>query len=266
LKTLGCGFSTPVGIVYDPLGPPSGVGRHFFLEPASDGQWFDLRSIQLDQMTPINAQQTLSWGRFTQALDSLAVHPNGFVVGVNRQNHKMEMLELPEKAVDTAVAPTAVPFGVPKSGLGDRAGLLNIPVAVTVWQGVILVLEQGNRRVQAFDVFANPVNHFGNPNQRTSLMPLRNDGPDVTYLDLGVEAKGYLYVLSYINDGLHASDYQLDIYTPDGTFLTRTTGVAAARMAVDTFRNVYTLNYEMIANAPHIEPSLSQWAPSTLGV
>jgi hypothetical protein len=36
--------------------------------------------------------------------------------------------------------------------------------------------------------------------------------------------------------------------------------------AVDTFRNVYTLNYETIANAPQIEPSLSQWAPSTPGM
>jgi hypothetical protein len=39
--------------------------------------------------------------------------------------------------------------------------------------------------------------------------------------------------------------------------------MAAARMAVDAFRNVYTLNYETLANAPHIEPSLSQWVPIT---
>jgi hypothetical protein len=41
-----------------------------------------------------------------------------------------------------------------------------------------------------------------------------------------------------------AEDYRLDVYDPQGNFLTRTTGVAAARMTVDTFRNVYTLNYE----------------------
>jgi hypothetical protein len=39
--------------------------------------------------------------------------------------------------------------------------------------------------------------------------------------------------------------------------------VAAARIAVDTFRNLYTLNYETIANAPNVEPSLSQWEPSS---
>ena len=85
----------------------------------------------------------------------------------------------------------------------------------------------------------------------------------MVYLDLGLEGKGYMYVLSFVNDGMDAADYRLDIYDPQGNFLTRTTGVAAARMAVDTFRNVYTLNYETIANAPSVEPSLSQWEPST---
>ena len=63
--------------------------------------------------------------------------------------------------------------------------------------------------------------------------------------------------------GRTAADYRLDIYDPQGSRLIRTTGVAAARLAVDTFRNVYTLNYEVVANAPRIEPSLSQWNPST---
>ena len=83
------------------------------------------------------------------------------------------------------------------------------------------------------------------------------------YLDIGVEGLGFMYVLSYTNGGLSADDYRLDIWDPDGNHLLRKTGVAAARMAVDTFRNVYTLNYETIAGAPRIEPSLSQWEPST---
>jgi hypothetical protein len=87
----------------------------------------------------------------------------------------------------------------------------------------------------------------------------------VTYLDLGVERLGYMYVLSFVEDGRSADDYRLDIYTPDGAFLARTIGVPAARMAVDLFRNVYTLNYETIANAPSLEPSLSKWIPNTPG-
>jgi hypothetical protein len=56
--------------------------------------------MTLDDTTPLNLRQTLSWGRFTQALDSLAVRPARRVVGVNWQNHKMEILDLPSKPVN----------------------------------------------------------------------------------------------------------------------------------------------------------------------
>jgi hypothetical protein len=98
----------------------------------------------------------------------------------------------------------------------------------------------------------------------TNLVALEQ-GAGIVYLDLGVEGLGYMYVLSYVNDGATASDYRLDLYDPAGNFLTRTVGLAAARLAVDTFRNVYTLNYETVAGAPRIEPSLSHWIPMTPG-
>ena len=50
--------------------------------------------------------QTLSWGRFMSPLDSLTVTSNGYVVGVNRVTHKMEVLLLPSQAVDAASTPT----------------------------------------------------------------------------------------------------------------------------------------------------------------
>ena len=88
---------------------------------------------------------------------------------------------------------------------------------------------------------------------------------DAVYLDLGVEGLGYMYVLSYANGGLTPAHYRLDVYTADGAFLCRTTGVAAARLAVDLFRNVYTLNYEPVEGSPRVEPSVSQWRPQTPG-
>lgn len=258
LKQLPCGFQQVAGIVYDRLGPADGMGRNFFLQPTPDG--FFVQSITLDDTTPINVQNPLSWGVFSQALDSLAVVPTGFVVGVNSMNHQMQILELPPAAVDAGQAPQAVPFAVTKMGLGTRAGLLADPVAVAVIDATILILENGNQRIQAVDVSGNPVLIFKNG---TSNIVTLDQGTGITYLDLGVEGMGYLYVLSFVNDGMTAADYRLDVYDPQGNFLTRTTGVAAARMAVDTFRNVYTLNYEVVANAPRIEPSLSQWNPST---
>src|SRR6185369_1557422 len=131
--------------------------------------------------------------------------------------------------------------------------------ALTVFEGAILVLEVGNRRVQAFDVSGNPVNQFAQKRQPTFDLA----DATATYLDIGVDGLGYVYVLGFAGSGTSASDYRVEIYTPDGGFLTRTAGIAAGRFAVDTFRSVYTLNYEALAGAPRVEPSLSHWAPST---
>jgi hypothetical protein len=68
-------------------------------------------------------------------------------------------------------------------------------------------------------------------------------------------------VLSYVGSGNTPANYRMDLYGPDGTFLSRTTNVAAGNIAVDLFRNLYTLNYETVSGAPHVEPSLSQWEP-----
>jgi len=259
-KSLSCAYAQPVGVLYDPVGPATG-GRHFYVEPTPSG--FHLRSVVLDSSTAWSSGSKLSWGAFTSALDSLAVLPSGYVIGVNRQTHKMESLLLTETPVDQDDESQAVSFATQQCGLGTRAGLLNTPVAVASCGGAVLVLEQGNARVQALDAHANPVLLFA---QGTSnVMALQAESDKVSYLDLAVEGQGYIYVLSYLGEGTSASQYRLDLYTPEGVFLCRTVGVAAARLAVDLFRNVYTLNYETLADAPLPEPSLSQWLPVTSG-
>jgi hypothetical protein len=62
--------------------------------------------------------------------------------------------------------------------------------------------------------------------------------------------------------------YRLDLYTPKGDWLARTTGFNAARLAVNYWRDVYTLNYQVLTlpdgSLPNItEPSVSHWIPST---
>lgn len=255
-KRLGCGATQPVGIVYDAQGPAVG-GHHFFVQPASDG--FHLRSAPLDG-AQFDLGQTLSWGRFTNALDSLAVLSNGFVIGVSRTTHKLESLLLPSQPVDQAREPTAVPFASVTAGLGTREGLLDTPVAVAAFRGAVLVLEQGNKRIQALDPSANAVKLF--KGGTTNLAPLVADTGAV-YLDLAVESAGYMYVLSYVSEGTLPEFYRVDLYDPNGDFLARTAGVAAGRLAVDVFRNLYTLNYEPLVGAPRVEPNLSQWLPIT---
>lgn len=272
IKSLGCGMTQPVGVLYDPIGPASD-GRHFFLEPStyrpdpSDLTTppvgvFLLRAVTLDTQTPWAAGGASSWGCFSTAVDSLTVLPTGYVVGVNRTSHKMQVLLLPEEATDLDAAPQSTTFAAQKCGQGRREGLLDTPVAVASLGNAVLVLEQGNRRVQALDAHANAVPLFSGGT--SNVMALRAE-EGITYLDLAVEGQGYMYVLSYQGDGTLPAQYRLDLYTPDGAFQARTVGVAAACIAVDLFRNLYTLNYETLAGAPTSEPSLSQWLPHTPG-
>jgi hypothetical protein len=135
---------------------------------------------------------------------------------------------------------------------------------VAAFNDKVLVLEQGNKRVQAFDPDGTAVSLFTDDKGTafgTPFFALKDDGASVSYLDIAVEGKGYIYVLSCTNGGATPGDYHLDVYTPQGAWLTRTSGVAAGALAVDLFRNVVTLNYETVAGAPQVEPSLSQWLP-----
>jgi hypothetical protein len=103
-----------------------------------------------------------------------------------------------------------------------------------------------------------------------SYMKLKGGPSDTTiYLDVAAETKGFIYVLSYVKPGDKASDYRLDLYNPDGTPVTPDPNtsngqVNAARMPVDQWRTVFSLNYEqMNGPAGRPEPTVSQWTPST---
>ena len=147
------------------------------------------------------------------------------------------------------------------SGPGELAGLLKGPIAVDVTgDGVVLVLEQDNARIQAFDVYGNPVPYFPN---HSPFVALQAETPAPTYLDMSVTDDGWIYVLSYVNTGSTATDYRLDLYTVSGAFLSRTIGVNGAKIVVDSWRRVYTLNYEsFLGPGNRTEPSVSQWTPS----
>lgn len=266
LKFSGCGYTDPVGIVYSSHGPTVG-GNNFFLQPGIDGL-FHVRSVDLTPSVPLNMFQQTSWGRFSTPMTSLTVTSNGYLVGVNRTTHKMEVLLLPQAAStdDTADASQAAPFSNAQGGYGSAVGLMDTPVAVASYSQAVLVLEQGNARVQAFTHSGDEsIKMFNDANGApTALMPLvqESDPSSVVYVDLAVDGTGYIFVLSYISSGaVSAASYRLDVYTPTGSHLCRTTGVAAGGIAVDLFRNLYTLNYEVLAGSPRVEPSLSQWLP-----
>ncbi len=105
-----------------------------------------------------------------------------------------------------------------------------------------------------------------NMQQLVSTAPLRTQANSVEYLDIAVENKGYIYVLYFEDQGVNANQYMLDIYQPNGTalFANPLTGLAAAKMTVDQWRTLWTLNYEIFLGPNNrTEPSVSGWMPST---
>ena len=264
LKFPTCGFLLQSNLVYQRSGPddPSSPGNvyNFYLDSQSSapGAAYQVRTVKLDATTPFNLSQTVSWGAFIEnLLTAFVVHPKGYVIGVSYGSSKMEILQLPAAPVADADAPKAVLT----SGPGALPGLLKGPIAVDVTgDGVVLVLEQDNTRIQAFDVYGNPVPYFAN---QSPFAALKEETPTPSYLDMSVTDDGWIYVLSYVNQGSNATDYRLDLYTSTGTFLSRTTGVNGAKLFVDSWRRVYTLNYEtFLGPGGRTEPSVSQWVPS----
>lgn len=106
-----------------------------------------------------------------------------------------------------------------------------------------------------------------------SWFPLRGvRDREVTYLDLAVEAQGYVYVLSHQLDGAEPADYLLDVYGPDGKWVFRTPdpslsktpqNVVAGKLAVDIWRNLYALSFETL-HGPNgdPQPGVAHWAPT----
>jgi len=146
---------------------------NFFLEPQpavkNQPLNFFLRGVKLDQPPGVytftySSTDPNIWGIFQNAtpFQELAVHPNGYVIGLDNTNAKMFTLKIPANAM----APSEAPLAMPLAGKGGREGLLDSPQAMTITaDGRVLILETGTRyidqpRIQAFDVKGNPVPSF----------------------------------------------------------------------------------------------------------
>jgi hypothetical protein len=272
------GFTALPGIAYDMASADDGTGMNLFVDPTAGefdpdtnkGGGYHVRRITLTHDGPPPAFVTgsnQSYGRFPVAVNRYVYHSQGYVFAISYAAHKLFRLSLTSKPVPDTDAPQAVMA----SGQGDRDGLIHGPVALAVaLDGRVLVLETTNQRVQAFDIFGKPVQYFANPGYDPAdpdsppaipTLALRQ-GANATYLDIAVESKGYIYVLSYTGDGSVPGQYQVDLYQPDGTFLVSSPNVAAANIAVNLLRDMYTLNYEQILGPDgHVQPSVSMWLP-----
>lgn len=255
-----CGIIAGAGVVYQMMGPVDGSGANFLLDGRADGVHVRPLNNTLDSAFELN-QANQSFGTFPSLPTAVVWHPAGYVIGVYAAQHKIAVINVNKPALSDWQARPAVQYG----GLGNRAGLIRQPVCIAATlSSVFLVLEAGAGRVQAFDVQGQP--YFGYATGTASWFSLKDRGSTVQYLDMGVEAMGYVYVLSRINNGLNASDYNLDIYTPAGDWVCATNGFTAARMTVDLWRNVHTLNWETLRGQDgRTEPTVSEWVPGTAG-
>jgi hypothetical protein len=178
-----------------------------------------------------------------------------------------------ELTLDQSVIPDLVEGIVPASliqALTVRG--LTLPVHATVSASVAVTVRspgslwtlQDLRASSSYKITQDANGDLLDVIRLVSTAPLYDRSPAVNYLSMSTELKGYIYVLSYTGDGGSVTDYRLDIYQPNGPWLARTAGVNAAKITLDMWRNLYTLNYESFQGpGGRTEPSVSTWIPSS---
>ena len=266
LKVLNCGVSAPLLVAYDLIAPAT--GGHFVVAPAPDGskeQHYHVRKLDLSAAGDIDLAKLPSWGRFASPkIGSIAAHGDEFLLALSPDLEMVEILRLPKQPyAQDGAAEYATQIGKDGSYVGRLKG--SRAMALTRDGNTFLVLEETNNRIQAFNTNGQVVKYF----EGSSEIPLRQCDEDnapnkqITYLDMSLEYGGHLYVLSYEAAGEKPDYYRLDIYDPKGKKLARTRGVSAARLVVDQWRVVYTLNFKLlIGRNQRPEPSVSLWATS----
>jgi hypothetical protein len=201
--------------------------------------------------------------------DALLLHPSGVLISISGANDRFEVVQPAPTALDDATAATTGLAQV-VGGSGSSPGRISQVVAATITQdGTLLLLERGNNRVQAFDFGSNPVRYFKNA-PAPYFLPLSEMPTEQgwRHLDIQADFNGLLYVLSTnANNGV----YRLSIYDNLAklqTALSVTEGIFAARIGLDHWRDLYTLNYQPVtiqgsgAAPPITEPSVSLWTPA----
>ena len=255
LKTMNCGFALQPNLSYLNVSPSKQVpvNASFFLDPNNDA--FALRPVDLEAGIEFDLNESNTAGRFEENnLIGLSLHPAGYAVATSWANSKMEILPLSDVLTSDSNANRSRML----SGSGTEAGLIKGPVGTAITPtGFILVLEGTGKRVQAFDINGNPTSLFNG----SEYLQLK-ESESASYLDIAVSPRGIIYLLSYTGSGSEVSDYLLDLYQENGSFISRSCGVNGARLAVDSQGIIYTLNYEsFVGFNGRTEPSVSKWVP-----
>lgn len=266
-----CGISQPgVRVAYNLLSHGS---ANFYLDSTNPNAPI-VRQITLEPAPAFDGPASnRAWGVFNFLPDVLLLHPAGHLVSINSAVHKMETHRIPPTFKTDAAAQVSLVAQV-KCGQGTLPGLMTSPVGAAVTaDGTILVVEAGDvqaktpvpNRIQALDIGGNPVRYFtGQASPYFLSLTETSNLAGWRHLDIAAEFGGLVYLLSY---NINSYVYRLDIYHPAQTGsipISTTSNINAARLAVDFWRNVYTLNYEVLPlAAPGLtEPTVSLWVPT----
>ncbi len=251
-----CGTPAQPFWAVDALMPPgAGEAAAYFLDtgtfvdPASQSVSLAPVTLSGGQITPAQ----VSVGTFTlgSGLSDLAAHPAGVVAAVGAADGRLQLL--PVDAFGGA-APPALDF----AGFGTMPGQLEKPVAVAALpQGGFLVLDAGRSQLAAFDLFGAALTLFSG-----SATVALDAGSGAQWLDLAVSPSGRIYVLGKAAAAASPADFTLSVLSPDGKMVSRTSGVAAARIAVDGAETLYALTYAGLTGPDGtLQPDLSLWVP-----
>ncbi|HSW61454.1 MAG TPA: hypothetical protein VLJ60_11680, partial [bacterium] len=244
-------------VAYSLTGEIDGYNVYIYPDYIGEQTVYPVNKIKIDKTMTFDKKDSV-YGYLNLPPTDTAIHPSGYLVSINRDLGKMEVLDLkndPAPLNDSQGANLAL-------GKGNREGLLGNPVAVAVSQsGDIYILEQNNMRVSAFDISGSVRQIFGIETNKQNYFELSGLDSSAVLLDIDVESTGLIYVLYYIKGGKTKDDYFVQIYSADGNLINTNNGIAAAKMAVDHFRNIFTLNYETLVTDTTEKPSVSMWIP-----
>ncbi len=258
-----CGFDQPPRLVYDVV---NNRDFNFYLDTSSARAGYRggiIRQVRLTRGSEGFDQpdSNKAWGKLQFPSNAFLLHPGRKIISINSTYAKIEVVDLPEAPVPDDAAPLSNAYG----GRGLREGLMNAPVlAALAPDGTVLVLESENKRIQAFDLNANPAKKFGTA-RADYFFELRAVTGTPIYVDFAVEFEGYMYVLWQISN-----NYTLDIYDPTGNYLASTFNFVGQKMAVNYWRDIFTQNSVAlklpttgVVPDARTEPAISRWIPST---
>lgn len=249
-------------VVLDALSSDPANASNFLLDPLDSGGAL-VRPLGIGA-AGLEIDDTKAHGRFTMEVDSACFNPHGFVVGLNSESARLEIVSVADPTRPNAVAPLAQAG----AGGGSRPGLMERPVLVTCRvDGTVIVLTD-KPTLHAFDVAGQPIPTFAG--RTTTFVDLSAAGGSRAYVGLATDGGDCTYVLSYAGAGA-AADFRLDVYDRDGKVILQQDGVNAGRFVVDYWRVGYSLNFLPVAGPNGmpfrdpglgaIEPQISNWLP-----